>query len=184
MHSAEDSAEKQTATFVSSTNIHIYDVIQDRDMRRYFEFVLRPPVGYDPEFYRPANEILDHIEDLYAMVDENDDYGFFHPSKPEWLAIRAIQASYISQDAITQFLATKGWEFCGPDDDGVFKKEFRSMITSFNSWKKSQNDKPWSGTYIKNTIQSIYSASPDEDPATRKAYYYLRDVPPAGEVAP
>jgi len=174
MYSAEDAAEKQTAIFVSSTNVHIYDVIQDSEMRRFFEFVCKPPQGFDPQFYLQANDILDNIEALYRMLDENNDYGYFHPSVPEWAEIRAIQASYVSRDAISQFLASKGWEFCESDDPKVIKKEDRNLITVFNAWRTSMADKPWGGRYIKGLIATNHATAPDVDVASKKEYYYFR----------
>ena len=150
MYMSTDSVERQTAIFVSSTNKHIWDVINDvSGMRRYWEFTMNPPrEGFDPEFYLKANVYFENITDLYQGIDENDPRGFYHPSCPEWKSMRAIQETYVRENPFLGYLHSKGIEIVPDGDEDTQEVPVRKLVDIFNNHLKERGDPPWTARHV------------------------------------
>lgn len=133
MHGQAQEAVAQTATFVSSTNKHIYDTLPDPSgMRRYWEFQIKLPKGVLPDFEK-ANEIFDNIQGFYKAIDESEDKGFYHPSRPEYANMVEMQSNWVRQDSLARYVSSMKWVFCDQDDVGAYKMPMRKLMQGFNS---------------------------------------------------
>jgi hypothetical protein len=158
MYMSIDSSERKTPIMVSSSNQHIYNVVNDASgMRRYWEFQMKPPKDFDREFYLAANDYFDHILLLYQAIDENNDNGFYYPGAPEYENMRKIQDSYARENPFLTYCHRMGWEFSNEDDPDAKQVEIRKIISKFNDQLKDKGDPPWRSS----TIKYVIAASTD-----------------------
>jgi len=176
MYGPRNGMERQTAIFVAATNKHLYDLIQDSSMRRYFEFELAVP-SKDTlesqgkgEFYKAANKYLDRIQEVYQMIDENDDEGFFHPNKPNWLAIDRIQTNYAKADSISHFMADSKLAFSEQGEQGATFKEKDDFHSKIRKWQQRRGDRAWSSTGIEGVIRGNHFIDPVRQ-GSKKGYW-------------
>jgi hypothetical protein len=148
-----DGVERQTATFVSSTNIHIWDIFRDPSgMRRYWEFEMKPPKKFDSEFYLEANVYFDNIKELYRSVNELDDIGYFHPSLCTWRSMRDVQESYAKDSAFTLFAKAQNWEFVPEGTEGAETIKTRTVLDKFNRYLNDRGDTEWTAKFLQSMI--------------------------------
>jgi hypothetical protein len=149
MYASVDAVERQSCVLCSSTNKHLWDVINDPSgMRRYWEFNMCPPKVFDPEFYLAANVYFENILDLYRAIDENNPVGYYHPSLDTWKPMRAIQESYARENPFLAFAHTRGWEFCSDGSDGAKPVPVRYLVDKYNQYLEDRGDPKWTAKHI------------------------------------
>lgn len=142
MYGTGNTVEAQSAIFTSSSNVHIYDVIQDPGgMRRFWEFRMEPRQDVD---FATANEILADVADAYRAIDENDPRGFYYPGCPCWDEMQSTQEGYAKADSFSQFLRSKGWDVCPDEGSGYEATTCSKLRTDFNHWLSLRGDREWS----------------------------------------
>jgi len=183
MQTTESRTERRSAVFAATSQIHIYDIVGESadSMRRWWEFKLDPPKdfdkdGKDKEFYLKANVILDVIGEVYKLVNENDECGYYHPSKPWWDTMNARQRSYVRLDAVSRFMMHTGIEFCDPSDKGAYKFYLETAISRFNSYRSKHSDRIWNCDYFTGVIRGVKGIEPESELNTAKRYYWCKPV--------
>jgi hypothetical protein len=108
-----------SATYVSSTNKHIWEVINDATgMRRYWEFEMLPPKNFDPLFYYQADPYFEPetIIELFRAIDENNPNGFYNPEAKVWNSMQLVQKTYCRLNPFYELLQKQKW-FISTDTD-------------------------------------------------------------------
>ena len=177
MYMSEDSTEQQITVFVSSTNKHVWDVINDTSgMRRYWEFNIRPPKEYDPQFYLAANVYFDNILDFYRSIDENNPLGYYHPDAPEYPEMRHIQDSYARENPFLTFCHTNGWSFVSENEPEAKKIDIKRLLLLFNNYLMNRGDPKWTARSIQFVISAYADTIPERilDNNKMKEIYWMK----------
>lgn len=195
MYTSANVVEWQSAVLAASAQIHIYDLVQEpAAMRRFWEFKLEPPkdfdrMGKDASFWITANKYWDNIGEIYKMIDENDDKGFYHPGLPEYKNMGIIQDGYSKADAITLFLESKRWvlaeasdRYPDPNNYRIINEEVKEitlekLASLFKTWKESMSDKGWTGQFLSSQINSIHHIAICRDIPGKSGLYFYRELP-------
>lgn len=155
LYTSENEKEFQFATFASSANMHIYDVLQDPGgMRRFWEYGVTADKSHLPIEARwtENNRILAAIEKAYRHINENDPYGFFYPGCPHYDEIIKIQESYAKSDMFSKFCEMNKVSVQGHEEEGYVKMALPSFIKKFNRWMERQGNNSWKATTIINLM--------------------------------
>ena len=147
------------------------------------------------EHYKNANKYLDRRDEIYQMIDENDEEGYYHPGKPEYSEMINTQNSYAHADAFSLYMEGEDLEFAwiedrypNPDDPkavniSIICKSAERVVKEFNAWRVKQGNNPWSPSFILAQINSIHHAEGDKDPVAGKGkFYYFRSTKDASSV--
>lgn len=125
------------ATYGCTTNNHVYDVIRDRDYRRFLEIVVeRTEVTLDEE--PMLDELDEKIVWLYRTIDERKEAGYLKIDKAIYKRMRKIQMGYIKPTSIAAWASGYGVGYDIPAADTKIV-EIRSLFSSFGSWYKNHN---------------------------------------------
>lgn len=163
MYMSTDSSERKATVFVSSTNKHIWDVVNDASgMRRYWEFDMHPPKDFNLEFYLEANYYFDNILDLYRSIDEKNPLGFYHPSAPEYPEMRKIQDSYAKENPFLSFCKTNGWFFANAEETDAEKVELRKLLDRFNNYLIARGDQKWNARLVQFVVSANTGHIPEK----------------------
>ena len=176
MYTTTESIERSATVFVSSTNLHLWDVINDPSgMRRYWEFDMHPPKNFAFDFWLEANEYFDNILYLYRCIDETKDLGYYHVDAPEYPEMREMQASYSRENPLLQFCSAKGWLFVNSDEDGAVQVEFKKLLDKFNAHLLNRGDTKWSAKLAQYVIrvntECILETIVDDNGRTKETYW-------------
>jgi len=104
------------------------------------------------------------------MIDENDDEGFFHPNKPNWLAIDRIQTNYAKADSISHFMADSKLAFSEQGEQGATFKEKDDFHSKIRKWQQRRGDRAWSSTGIEGVIRGNHFIDPVRQ-GSKKGYW-------------
>lgn len=143
-HTQTKLVEEQTTVFVTTTNIKVATVIQDNDMRRFWEFVMNPPKNFDTEFFFNANPYLDDIENIYRSIDETDRFGFYHHNHPTLKSIyagcRVIQKAMAKSNALCEWMDLQGISVSDEEEEGegYVKMTIRAFHRKFQAYKTAE----------------------------------------------
>ena len=111
MQTQKQSTRPITFSCISSSNIHLYDVIYDpTSMRRFFEFHC---TGKTPSSFDDINRTLDNSIYFWKGIDENLETGYWEQNSELGKEVTRIQMSYYpTKSSVYQWLknvcATKG----------------------------------------------------------------------------
>jgi hypothetical protein len=154
MYTTVNDVRRQSAVFVSSSNIHIYDVINDAGgMRRFWEFKFNVDAKKDPTFYIAADEYWEDLIEVYRAIDENDPKGFYCSTNKYWSEMEETQSKYASMDAISNFCLHKNWEISmdGPQEN-YEQMKLTKFLSAFNRYQTTNGDRPWKRWSVKNLL--------------------------------
>ncbi len=164
LYSTDEGTEYQGAVFVSSTNVHIHDIVQEPGgMRRYWEFYLKPEKGYDIEFYLAANPLIDAITDIYRSIDERNSFGYYHPGHPkyasEYTSMRKIQQDLTKSDAFTTWMTLHDVEVSGDPEEGFEKILIKNLLSKFNRYmaREEGRTKDFQMFYLTNILRHTHN---------------------------
>lgn len=143
LYTADSVKEKVYATFVSSSNVHVYDVIQDPGgMRRFWEYQMDPK--QDPRTrWKEAGELLEYLQEAYQSIDEGDPMGFFYVGCPEFDEIERIQATYAKSDTFSKYCDDVQIEVQNYPEDGFEAVQFNSFVKKFNRHQVRNGNREW-----------------------------------------
>lgn len=89
------------ASFISTTNKHIYEIINDdTGMRRFFEFTSNRKDRMNTE---EVKWIIDNSIDFFSTLDEFNDMGYWNMNSEVGKKIAEIQKGYISSSIVKYF---------------------------------------------------------------------------------
>jgi hypothetical protein len=166
-HTQSVLVEEQTTVFVTTTNIKIASVIQDRDMRRYWEFVLDPKKGYDPAFFWAANPYIDDVMQVYLSIDENCAYGYYHTSHPTlkhyYEQCRVIQKDMAKTNALSEWMTLQGITVSDDESDGHIKMSIKTFTQKFSRYKAQEgsDSKAFNAFYVTSILTNVFGIDPE-----------------------
>lgn len=143
LYTAENEKEAAMAAFASSSNIHIFDILQDPGgMRRYWEFELVPTLSGKEKWDR-ANKLFSFMKEVYQCIDEEDSMGFFHDDCEHIKEIERIQENYSKEDAFSKFCILEGIEVQGFAEEGYVKTTLPKLTKRFCKHQERQGNRSW-----------------------------------------
>jgi hypothetical protein len=218
MYTAENESEWQSAVFAASAQVHIYDLTQEGQdgMRKFWEFKISPPSSWKKsdstpkllgpngqyiypncEFYKNANKYLDNIQEVYKLINEKNEVGYFHPTRPEYAEMCQTQNDYCHADAFSMFLSNKGWEFAeqadrytNPDDpkeinNSILELDETTLVKRFSEWQKSLGNHTWQAKFVLSQINTVHYKEGETLTGKGKAkYFYFKVIPGEGFTKP
>lgn len=183
-HTQAVMVEEQTTTFVTTTNIHVADVVGDtKDMRRFWEFYLDPDRGYDLDFYYAADPFYGAIEDVYRSIDENNEYGYYHPKHPKYselyTACRRVQHEMTKTNAFDDWATMHGLEFADEPLPGYEKISLKSLTQKFYRYKTREGNesKAFNTFYVTTILINNHGLEPvkEMNGGMITKYVYMKD---------
>jgi len=165
---------------VSTSNFPLYELICDETgMRRFWSFESKAPKGAGMlQRFKDAFLYIkgDGLYELYQMIDESDDEGYFHPSKPMFAEITAIQQSYARQDQMTRFLINKRIKLCDKGEERAEVINFTKFCNDFRAWRKTQGDHAPGSRTIETLVKSSQGFALLTNRRTGTDFYYVRPM--------
>lgn len=150
MYTHENEREIQLATFASSSNIHIFDVLQDPGgMRRYWEYVLEPNNNIEPkDKWERANKLFKVMTEVYKCIDESDSLGYYYDGCPDFNEIEKIQENYSKADAFSKFCEMTKIHVQSSYEDGYSRVQIPSLVKKFNRFQEKQGNRAWTASSL------------------------------------
>lgn len=180
LYTSTNGVEYQSAVFTTSTNVHVAEVVCDpTGMRRYWEFELNPPTGFDRSFYLKANAYLDNILDIYQAIDENDPHGFYSPLHPVhgkfYTDMFEIQNALGKFDALTEWMNKKNIQVDDEPSEGFSKITLKAFVKKFNRYmvRVEGVEKEFKTFFVTNILHKIHNVEPFVDDENGKEAKYL-----------
>lgn len=103
MHTNNTSEVKKKASFISTSNFHIYEVMNDSSgMRRFLEFNSKNVNQQRFDEVKVA-QIKEWAFKAFQSIDENRDKGYWDLESETGKKITAIQETYVTKPAIVDF---------------------------------------------------------------------------------
>ena len=178
LYTTTDTASLMNMVFVSSTNLHISDVIQDTEYRRYYTFdshlTKEDAIGKDwsevDEFFNTT------LADAYRFLDED-----VEPTLPKelWLELREVQATYRRRtDIVTAWVRDDQIEILEGEEDGSMAVDRTALYRMFKRFCDANGYPKFSAARMQQLISSSLDIMP-VDRADGKSYYFIRKVPNA-----
>jgi hypothetical protein len=170
-----DTASLMNMVFASSTNLHISDVVQETEYRRYFSFdcTLTKEEAINRDWSEVDDFFRNTLEDAYRFLDENED-----PVIPaDILAeLREVQATYKRRtDIVTLWLREERMEILDEDDSTTTAMDRMALYKMFKRYAVN-NGYP---SFSSSRMQQLISASLDIMPVEKedgKSYYFVRRI--------
>jgi len=176
MYAMEQGVEPQHSAFVSSSNVHVFNILQDPGgMRRFWEFSLKPSKFTDPrEKWEKANKMFEYMEQVYQAIDENDTMGFYYDNCPHFEEITRVQNSYSKADAISRYLDKTGQEIQGhaDEEEGFKQVSVPKFVSMFNRVQEREGNGKWK-TYSVVALLSQKDITPERITKDGKVTEYL-----------
>lgn len=94
----------RTATFISTSNYHIYEIMNDETgMRRFFEFNTNneEQVRFDHDL---VSELKDDALRAFRSIDEDNKVGYWDVNSEVGAKITAIQKTYVKPNSAVEFV--------------------------------------------------------------------------------
>lgn len=118
-------------SFISTTNKHIYEIINDdTGMRRFFEFTSNRKERMDTE---EVKWIIDNSIDFFSTLDEFNDMGYWNMNDVVGKKIAEIQKGYISS-SIIKYFNTISVLTDGANADGYKKLSLSELYEEYNNY--------------------------------------------------
>lgn len=179
LYTTTDTASLMNMVFASSTNLHISDVIQDTEYRRYFSF--DSTLTRDEAIDRDWSEIDEFFDstliDAYQFLDENEVPTLGAEMEHE---LHEVQLTYSRRtDIITLWLRDMGMELVDSIDgevpDNADSMERSKLYRIFSRFVSKNGFKQMSVARMSQLISTSKDILP-QDKSDGKSYYYLRKV--------
>ena len=168
-----DTASLMNMVFSSSTNLHISDVVQETEYRRYFSFDCN--LTKEEAINRDWSEVDDFfrntLEDAYRFLNEDED-----PVLPSDILteLREVQATYKRRtDIVTLWLREERMEILDEENETTTAMDRMALYKMFKKYVVS-NGYP---SFSSSRMQQLISASLDIMPVDKedgKSYYFVR----------
>lgn len=178
LYTTTDTASLMNMVFASSTNLHIADVIQDTEYRRYYTFnsTLTKEQAIDRDWSEVDEFFNSTLVDAYRFLNEDDEPDL---SKELWMELRDTQAKYRRlTDIVTMWTRETQIEILDKEEPGCMVIDRNSLFRMFSRYCDSNNF----NKYTCLRMQQLISSSLDILPVDRedgKSYYFIRKTPDA-----
>jgi phage/plasmid-associated DNA primase len=170
-----DTASLMNMVFASSTNLHISDVVQETEYRRYFSFDCN--LTKEEAINRDWSEVDDFfrntLEDAYRFLNEDED-----PVLPTDILteLREVQATYKRRtDIVTLWLREERMELLDEENETTTAMDRMALYKMFKKYVVN-NGYP---SFSSSRMQQLISASLDIMPVDKedgKSYYFVRRI--------
>lgn len=173
LYTTTDTASLMNMVFASSTNLHISDVIQDTEYRRYYSFdsTLTKEEAINRDWSEVDEFFNTTLVDAYRFLNEDEE-----PDLPKdlWLELREAQAKYRTlTDIITMWTRETQIEILDKEEPGCMAIDRNSLFRMFSKYCEANNFHK----YTSSRMQQLISSSLDILPVDRedgKSYYFIR----------
>jgi hypothetical protein len=126
---------RNPATFVSTTNKHVWDVIKDTGMRRYWEWECSEEVlKADKQFFLQSKEYFDDILVLWRSIDETNNEGFYHPTVPGYEEVCECQRLYCNKHSFFVMLDKYKWSITKADNPAAVTVAASELLNVYNRY--------------------------------------------------
>ena len=162
------------AVMSSSTNLHISEVVNDTDYRRYFVFesTMTKEEAITKDWDEIDSFFNDTLVNAYRFLDENEMPKISHDTMKE---LRSVQESYARRvDLITQWLQEAGMAIvdeCDANKEGVSPMEIALLYKRFKSFLNNCGLPSYSRQRMQQLIATSCDILPSVDEDSKLVYY-------------
>lgn len=149
-----------SAVYFTTTNKHIYDIVKDENgMRRYWEFDWGIESAKDIDIDL-GNKIANHMIEVYQLINENDECGYYHPSNKHYDEMCKKQEKYRHIPVIEQFANECGITFFRDFEEGCEIQSKNTFYeTIFKDWIESEG-RSWTMHGMSKAIRDRFDVNP------------------------
>lgn len=175
LYTTTDTASLMNMVFASSTNLHISDVIQDTEYRRYFTFDSK--LTKEEAIARDWSEVDEFFNttlvDAYRFLNEEEEPTL---SKELWQELRDTQSTYRRRtDIITTWLREERMEILDEEDSTTTPMDRSALYKLFKKYVSNNGYPSFSSSRMQQLISTSLDILPVDKP-DGKSYYFVRKV--------